>query len=189
VPEHDTLYWLTKNNFSLKKIWYRRAELMNRSHYKFLIVEQVILAFIINYIVNAAIGYVAYRGISTLPMWGMKSIVGDSIIMIFLLTIIVAFVVTLTTHKKVKGGHLESLGWRRSSNAILAMLPQNTFWRSLELAIIFTIIITPIVIGVLLLLNITEMTHMTFVIYKGLLAGLLAIIVAPLAAVCALGDA
>jgi hypothetical protein len=162
---------------------------MNRSHYKFLIVEQVILAFIINYLVNAAIGYVVYRGISTLPLLGMKSIVGDSIIMIFLLTIIVVFVVTLSTHKKVKDGHLEGLSWRRSTNAVLAKLPQNTFWRSFVLAIVFTIIITPFVIGALLVLNITEMTHMTFVIYKGLLAGLLAIIVAPLSAVCALGDA
>ena len=162
---------------------------MNRNHFKFLIIEQVILAFIINYIVNAAIGYVAYRGISTLPMWGMKSIVGDSIIMTFLLTIIVCFVVTMTTHKKVRSGHLESLSWRRSSNAILAKLPQNNFWRSLVLAVVFTIIVTPIVIGALILLNINEMTHMTFVIYKGFLAGFLAILVAPLAAICALGDA
>jgi len=79
---------------------------VNRSHYKFLIVEQVILAFIINYLVNAAIGYVVYRGISTLRLWGMKSIVCDSIIMIFLLTIIVVFVVTLSTHKKVKAAIL-----------------------------------------------------------------------------------
>jgi hypothetical protein len=162
---------------------------MNRNHYKFLIIEQIILAFIINYIINAAIGFVVYRGISSLPLWGMKSIVGDSIIMTFLLTIIVCYVVTLTTHSKVRGGHLEGLNWRRSSNAILSKLPQNNFLRSLVLAVIFTIIAMPVFIGALLMLNINEMTHLTFVIYKGFLAGLLAILVAPLAAILALGDA
>lgn len=162
---------------------------MNRNHIKYLIVEQVILAFIINYLVNAAIGYGAYFGVTTLPLWGLKSIVGDSIIMIFLLTIIVFFIVTLTTHKKVKNGHLEGLNWRRTSNKLLVKLPVNTFWRSLVMAIIFTIIFTPVVIAVLTLIGITEMTHTGFVIYKGLLAGLLAIVVAPLAAICALGDA
>jgi hypothetical protein len=162
---------------------------MNHNHYKYLIVEQVIKAFIINYIVNAAIGYAVFRGIGTLPMWGMKSIAGDTIIMTFLLTLIVSFIVTLTTHKKVESGHLESLSWRRSSNAILAKLPQNTFWRSLVLAFVFTIIFAPVVIGALAVLNINEMTHMTFVIFKGFLAGFLAILVAPLAALCALGDA
>jgi hypothetical protein len=57
------------------------------------------------------------------------------------------------------------------------------------MAIVFTIIFTPVVIAVLTLIGITEMSHTGFVIYKGLLAGLLAIVVAPLAAICALGDA
>lgn len=162
---------------------------MNRNHYKYLIIEQVILAFIINYIVNAAIGYAVFHGIGTLPMWGMKSIAGDTIIMTFLLSLIVSFVVTLTTHKKIRSGQLESLSWRRSSNAILAKLPQNTFWRSLVLAVVFTIIVAPVVIGALAVLNINEMPHLAFVIFKGFLAGFLAIIVAPLAAICALGDA
>ncbi len=161
---------------------------MNRNHYKYLIIEQVILAFIINFIINAAIGYVVYHGISTLPMWGMKSIVGDSITMTFLLTLIVSFVVTMTTNKKVRSGHLESLIWRRSSNIILTKLPQNTLWRSLILAVVFTIIVTPVVIGTLAVLNINEMTHLTFVMFKGFLAGFLAIMVAPLVAICALGD-
>jgi hypothetical protein len=161
---------------------------MNRSHIKYLIIEQVILAFIINYIINAAIGYFAYRGIASLPAWGVKSIVMDSVIMAFLLTFIVAFLVTMTTHKKVRGGRLESMTWRRTSNALLAKLPQGNFMRALVLAVIFAAIITPLVISGLTLFNIREMSHTTFVHYKGFLAGLNAIIVAPLAACCALGD-
>ena len=161
---------------------------MNRDHYKYLIIDQGILAFIINSTINAAIGYGIYISRLTLPLWGMTSIAGDIIIMTFLLTIIVSYLVTLATYKKIKKGRLEKATWRRLSNPILGKLPGNSFFRAMILALLFTIIIAPIVIVALAALGINEMTFMTFVIFKGTLAGFLAIIVAPLSAACAFGD-
>ncbi len=161
---------------------------MNRDHCKFLIIDQGILAFIINSTINAAIGYVIYIGSLTLPLWGMTSIAGDIIIMTFLLTIIVSYLVTLATYKKIKNGRLEKAGWRRYSNPFLGKLPGNTFLRAMILALFFTFIIAPIVIAALAALGINEMTFLTFVVFKGTLAGFLAIMVAPLSAVCAFGD-
>jgi hypothetical protein len=161
---------------------------MNSDHYKFLIIDQGILAFIINSTINAAIGYVIYISRLTLPLWGMTSIAGDIIIMTFLLTVIVSYLVTLATYKKIKNGRLEKATWRRLSNQFLGILPANTFLRAMILAVLFTIILVPIVIATLAALGINEMTIMTFVIFKGTLAGFLGIIVAPLSAVCAFGD-
>ncbi len=161
---------------------------MQSAHYRFIILEQMIVLAIINFILNGAIALGVNHGVKIIPLWGLISISGDTFATAFILTLLVGIIVTPITRKKIQSGHLPHSNWRRSSNAILGILPQKTFARSFVLALIYTIIVAPTTVFVLWALNITQMHFWPFIIFKASFAAFMSVLVGPIVAICAIGD-
>ena len=161
---------------------------MQSAHYRFIILEQMIVLAIVNFILNGAIALGVNHGVKIIPLWGLISISGDTFATAFILTLLVGIIVTPITSKKIQSGHLPHSKWRRSSNSILGKLPQNTLARSLVLALISTLVFASATVLVLWALNITQMLFWSFIIFKASFAAFMSVIVGPIFAICAIGD-
>lgn len=162
---------------------------MDSVHKKYVFFDQGIMSAIINFTINFAIGFVFFYSVTSMPLWGWPCIMGDSMIMIFLLTYLTVLVITYVTNLKIKQKKLSPISWRRSSHAVLKYLPASIWWRSLVLGIIYLIVLTPLLFLVLTICNVHSMTFWGYVTFKGSFAGVNAFLVGPLSAFCALGDA
>ncbi len=159
---------------------------MESIHKRYISFDQGVVSAIINFAANFAIGY--FVALSVMPLWGWPGIVADSMIMIFLLTFLTCLVITWVTYQKIKQKKIAALAWRRASHPVLKYLPANIWWRSLLLGVVYLVLLTPVVILVLTALGVDSMSFWQFVTFKGSFAGVNALLVGPLSALCALGD-
>jgi hypothetical protein len=162
---------------------------VQKKHYQYLLIDLVIGTAITNFVINIAVGYGLFRTMSTIPLWGSQSIAGDTIGTAFLLPLIFTPIITMMTHKKIQKGTLPASNWRRSSHALLGKLPQKTWGRALIFGLLFLAISASITILLLKVLNITEMNLWPFIFFKASFSAVLAVLVAPIVAICAIGDA
>lgn len=163
---------------------------MPEVHKNYLVKEQCIGSFIINFIINGIIGWAIYRKMAVVPFaapFGENSISGDIVGISLLLPLIVAWIIGAVTHKKMKDGALPHLPWGLVSKGY-GKLPRSTFLRALIIGIVLMIVTSVLAIAGFKVLGIAEMSLWPFVIWHGLLAGILAAITAPVAALYALGD-
>ena len=68
---------------------------LSSEHRRFLIVDQVIGAGIINFILNAGIAWAIARALTRVPLWGNPSIANDTVATAFLLPFIPALLPVL----------------------------------------------------------------------------------------------
>lgn len=79
-------------------------------HYRrFLIVDQGLVAFVINFVLNGGIAYVLFRGAQSVPFLGPSSIVGDTVVTSFLLPFATCMIVTGLIDKAIATGNLTPL--------------------------------------------------------------------------------
>ena len=82
---------------------------LSSEHRRFLIVDQVIGAGIINFILNAGIAWAIARALARVPLWGNPSIANDTVATAFLLPFITCVIVTPLIRKKIVAGGLQPL--------------------------------------------------------------------------------
>lgn len=160
---------------------------MESAHIRYISFDQGVVSAIINFAINFAIGY--FVALPVMTLWGWPGIVADSMIMIFLLTYLTCLVITWVTHQKVGQKKIAPLAWRRTSHPVLKYLPAGIWWRSFAMGVIYLIVLTPVLVLVLTVLGVDSMSYWQFVTFKGSFAGLNALLVGPLSAFSALGDA
>jgi hypothetical protein len=159
------------------------------THRRYLIGEQGLGSAIINFIINGAIAWAVYRSMAAVPTWGEKSIAGDTVVTAFLLPFMICLIVTPLTHRKIRNGEIPVIEWRRVSHRVLGRLPNSTFLRAFIFGLIGAVgagSLTPLVFSIL---GITELPLLEFLIFKSTFAAVLAGVVTPVSALCALGDA
>lgn len=74
------------------------------SHRRFLLVDQAIIPFAFNFVLNGAIAYAIFRSAESVPFLGQSSILGDTLITSFLLPFLTCLIVTGLVHKQVAAG-------------------------------------------------------------------------------------
>ncbi len=79
------------------------------SHRRFLIVDQGIVAFVFNFLLNGGIAYLLFRSAESVPFFGQSSIVGDTLATSFLLPFFTCLIVTGIVHKQIASGKLVAL--------------------------------------------------------------------------------
>jgi hypothetical protein len=153
---------------------------------RFLWLDQAVVAFVINVLLNGAIGWAMFRGVATIPLWGASSIGGDTLGTSFFLPAITCLIVTPLVRGRVRKGAAPAFdgalaGWLRP------------FQRSLPLrAAALGLVCIPIAggAGVALLsaLGVSSLDFAPFLGWKALYAGVLAACVQPAIALLALAD-
>jgi hypothetical protein len=162
---------------------------MSPAHRRYLLLEQGVGAGVVNFVLNAGIAALMFRGATTVPLWGQQSIAGDTIGTTFLLPLITCLIVTPLAQRQMRAGALSALGWTRSSHPVLGWLPRRTFPRGLALGVICVVLAAPVSIWALGALQVTAMSFGRFVLCKAAFAAVLGAVVTPVIALWAIAEA
>ncbi|HYW02596.1 MAG TPA: hypothetical protein VFA86_01525 [Gammaproteobacteria bacterium] len=157
---------------------------------RFLVVDQSIVGFVINFLINAVIAWYFFRAMAEVPLTGgSQNILGDIIGTFFLLPLIACVIVTPLVRRQVRSGKLAAFHWDRSTHRIYRLLPRSSFFRGVVLGIVCTIVLGLPLFGIFQAAGLHALGYWRFVFVKGIYAGLLAALIIPVMAYAALGDA
>ena len=139
--------------------------------------KESIVNFSCNAVINGIIAWFIVRSKGVLLIWGGEhTFGGDIIATAFLLLLIISLIVIPLNKKKVLKGKVPSLEWNQSLflHKILSRFPKNTFLCSLIFGFIGIVLVAPLTLLPLFALGITQMTPLSYSIFKGVWAGVLA---------------
>jgi hypothetical protein len=161
---------------------------MSTAHARYLFVEQVIGAAVVNFVLNALIAWGLFGRLGAVPLWGEQSIAGDLFGTAFLLPFLTCLIVTPTARRQVAQRGFGGLGWSRTSHPWLRALPARTAWRGVVLGGACVVAVAPFLLGTLDIVGVQAMSVRTFVLFKGLIAAGLAAVVTPIIALWAIAE-
>lgn len=157
---------------------------------RFLIVDQGIVGFVINFLINAAIAWYFFRAMAEVPLiGGSQNILGDIIGTFFLLPLIACVIVTPVVRRQVRSGKLAAFHWDRSGHRVFRLFPRSSFFRGVVLGIACTLVLGLPLFAIFLAAGVHSLSYWQFVFVKGIYAGTLAALIIPVMAYAALGDA
>jgi len=162
---------------------------MSPAHRWYLVVEQGVGAAIFNFALNAAIAWLLFRSRDVVPLWGDRSIAGDTIATSMILPFLTTLIVTPTARRQVRAGRVVSLGWSRATHPTLGWLPRGTLARAFVLGIVCALVLSPLTLLVLAVLHVAHLGLGRFVVFKASLAAFEALLVTPVVSLWAIAEA
>src|SRR5436190_1052786 len=100
---------------------------------RYLLLEQGVGAAGFNFLLNAAIAWLMFRGADAVPLWGQQSIAGDTIGTSIILPFLTCLIATRLVRGHVRSGKVAPLGWSRDTQPWLGWLQRGTLARGLVL--------------------------------------------------------
>jgi hypothetical protein len=155
-------------------------------HQRTYVLSQTIIGAAVNFMLNALIGWAAYRSLAHLPVSGSPSIMGDLVVTAFVLPVLVCLIVTPLVRAETRHGKIEPL--ERSHGLVPRLLPRGVVVRGILLGVLAGGTIGLLTIGALKALGVGEMSFGEFVIFKAALGGSLAALITPVVVLGALMD-
>jgi hypothetical protein len=162
---------------------------LSAAHLRFLALEQGVGAALFNAALNAGIAWLLFRGRPSVPLWGVESVGGDTLVTAFVLPLLTALIVTPLARGRVRGAVLPHLPWTRDTHGWLRWRPASAFRRGVLLGAVSVAAVAVPTVAALALLHPTPMTVGGFVAFKAAFAGALAALVTPVVGLWALTDA
>ncbi len=162
---------------------------MTRAHRRYLLLEQGLGAAVFNFVLNAGIAWLMFRGQEEVPFWGQQSIAGDTIGTSLILPLLTCLCVTPMARRRVVGGRLAPLGWTPRSHPFLGWLPRATLRRGLALGAAGVVLLAPVTLLALHAFDVDAMSLGAFVVFKAAFAAAAALVVTPLIALWAIAEA
>jgi hypothetical protein len=106
-PEHHRRpsrvgLWTSTSNHTVYALHVSRSSTV-------LLIDHCLGAGIFNFLLNAAIAWVLFRQMETVPLWGQQSIVGDTIGTAFMLPLLTTLIASAD-----RARHVRRVAWRRS---------------------------------------------------------------------------
>ena len=126
--------------------------------------------------------------LAAVPLWGEQSIAGDLLGTAFLLPFLTCLIVTPMARRQVAQRGFGGLGWSRTSHPWLRALPAHTVWRGGLLGVACVVSVAPFLVGTLDIVGIQAMSVRAFVLFKGVVAAVLAAGVTPIIALWAIAE-
>jgi hypothetical protein len=151
---------------------------------RYLWLEQGVGSVFVNFALNAAFGWTAFRSLAHVPLWGVSSIAGDTIATCFLLPLLTTVIVSALTQRALRAGRLEPL----ETGAAGLPLPGRPLARGLALGALCVMLVFPLAIAGFFVSNTVELSFPSFVLFKGSFAAVLGLPLTPLVAWAALAD-
>jgi hypothetical protein len=151
---------------------------------RYLFVEQPIGAFVVNFVLNAAIAWALFRGLNAIPMWGDPSIAGDTIATSLILPILSVWIATPLVRRDLHHGKVA-----REQGQLPGWAPRGTFLRSLVFGMLGLVVAGPLAVLVFHLSGVTQVAMPAFIWVKAAYAAALGAAFAPTIARTAIATA
>lgn len=160
--------------------------MLARAHRRYLIVDQIGGSILINFPLNAGIAWAVFRGRDVVPLWGLTSIAGDTVVTAFVLTLATALLATRHARGQVRAGKLPAISIAdiRSSS----WLQRSALSRGVILSAAAIALAAVPVIAVFAFAGPHELSFARFIWFKATFAAALGALVAPLVAWWAICD-
>ena len=161
--------------------------MLSPEHRKLLVVEQGIVAFVINVLLNGGIAWLLFRSVSEIPLWGEQSVGGDLMITSILLPVLSCIIVSKIVGNQVRDGKIPRLPDAQipaSGFSFRASAIRGLFLGACALLLAASPVVAALHIG-----DAASFESGAFIAYKAVWAGLLAGVISPVIAWWALADA
>jgi len=156
--------------------------------YRKYLVGQAVMAAAVNLMLNGAIGWILYRHLPRIPLYGGQSVVGDVVVTGFLLPVLVCLIATPIIRSEVRKARLPAASWLRPGLSRTASVLGNLLLRAVVLGVLSTLLVSPVTILTLHALGVDGLKFWTFVAFKASFAAVLAALITPMVAAWALKD-
>ncbi len=160
---------------------------LSEKHRSWLIREQVIAPAAINFVLNAGIAWLLFRGRGVVPLWGEGGIAVDALATLFLLPFCTCLIVTPLVRRAVAAGKVPPLDAAIGLPQAIERLPRALLARAAALGLGGVVAGAPVVLGAVAVAG-GELTVPTLVLSKGVTTGVLAAFVGPMIALRALAE-
>jgi hypothetical protein len=154
---------------------------------RYLFVEQPLGAFVVNFILNAAIAWAVCRGMTAVPLWGQTSVAGDTIATCFILPFLSVLIATPLVRGDVRRGKLSPASLRAEAVARLR-LPQSVPTRALVVGLGGLVVAAPLAVLSLVVAGVTQVPMPGFIWAKAAFAAGLGAALAPTIAMAGIAD-
>ena len=161
---------------------------MSPAQRRYLLLEQGVGAAVFNFLLNAAIAWLIFRGHAEVPLWGQQSIAGDTIATSIILPFLTCVIATRLVRGHVRSGKVAPLGWRRDTHPLLGWLPRGTLGRAAALGGLGLVVFAPPTLVALAALGVTDLDLGRFVVFKASFAAAEALVVTPLVALWGIAE-
>ena len=161
----------------------------NRDPYRYVLVNGVLGASIVNALLNGGIGVAITVGLATFPVWGVPGAVADLVATAFGVAFGTCLVVPFQVRRDVARGRVavpEAPGWLSPP---LGRLPRGTLARSIALGVVSVPLFCPLAVLPLALLGTVDLSRESFVALKAGFSAVEAALVTPLVLLASLLDA
>jgi hypothetical protein len=160
---------------------------MTRELKRYLFVEQPIGAFVVNFVLNAAIAWALCRGMTAVPLWGQTSVAGDTIATCFILPFLSVLIATPLVRGDVRRGKLSPASLRDEAVERLR-LPRSLPARALVVGLCALAVAAPLAVLCLVLAGVTQVPMPGFIWAKAAFAAGLGAALAPTIAMAGIAD-
>jgi hypothetical protein len=158
-------------------------------HRAYVLRTQLVGPALFNAAVCTSFAWFFYSDYSFIPFWHPQGIAVDALISLFLIPSLTCLIGTPLIKLAIVHGPLSPLPWRRADHRWLGRLPESLLRRSLAFGRLGVIVGGPILLGVMAATGYPGLWLSYFLVFKAIYSALVAMIVAPIVAVCALADA
>jgi hypothetical protein len=160
---------------------------------RWIFLNAVLVAAVINAILNAAIAWLSVRSEDSVPLWAVPlvdkpSMITDTVGTFFVLPLITTLVITTAAWHDLRRGRLAPLDWAPASPAFTSRLPATRLRRGLVLGAICAVVLGPLAVLVLVALDFGDLSVGEFVLYKAIFGVVFGALVTPPIAMLAMAD-
>ncbi|MCF8470619.1 MAG: hypothetical protein K9G30_07530 [Parvibaculum sp.] len=145
--------------------------------------HETAINFSINACINGLLAWGLLKQKAVLSLWGQEGFAVDLVVTGFIMLLILASIVVPLNRRKMTRGALPAHQWGAGSTLqnLLRKLPRRLPLLALCFALFGALVVAPLTIFVLQAVSVTELTPMTYSIFKAVWAGALAALtIAPL---------
>lgn len=161
---------------------------MTKVHRRYLVVDQGVIAGVLDAVINAGFVFLFFRSMTVIPVSGQPSMTGDLVATSFLLPFFTVLIATPLIRAQVRSGAIPPMEPPRTDHPLLRRLPRGTFWRALVFGTIFLVTLGPICVTGFAAFGVTGWSFRRFLVFKALFAAIFGAAVTPIVALCALAD-
>jgi hypothetical protein len=158
------------------------------SEYRKYLVGQAVIGAGINFLLNGAIGWLLFRHLPRIPLYGEQSVAGDVVGTSFLLPVLVCLIATPLIRREVREARLSAADRLRPGARRSAWVPGNLVLRAVVLGVLATLLVSPGTILTLHALGVDSLALRPFLMFKAGFAAALAALITPIVAAWALED-
>jgi hypothetical protein len=158
-------------------------------HRRYLLLEHGVGSGVFNFVLNALIAFLMFRGSATVPLWGQQSIGGDTIGTTFFLPFLTTLLVTRIAEGHVRRGRVPALPGGRRLIPFVDRLPPGRAARGAVLGLAGIVAVGLPAAALLTFFEAGPMAFWPFVGFKAAFAAVLGALVTPVIALYAIAGA